>query len=177
MFSDDYGFIVDYLAEVLKELRREDYMQAYRDYYSFSDSLTTRDRAAISKILSGLIKLIHPDGNFSRHELKTLFEFAMECRKRVKDQLIKIDETFERVEFSYQNTENGKQNTVECLENLEYAFRMEDEQPESSEAEQAADTVAPRQEVVTKPTRKHGDRIFIKENQKRVTFRRILEKY
>lgn len=172
MFSSNYGFIVDYLAEVLKELRREDFMQVYRDYYSFSDSLTTRDRAAISKTLSGLIKLIYPDGKFSRHELKELLEFAMECRKRVKDQLIKMDETFEVVDFSYVNTENGKKNTVECLENLEYAFRMEDDQPgpagEEDGGEAASQPEAPR-----KKTRKHGDHVLIKENQKGVNFRRL----
>jgi ATP-dependent Lon protease len=176
MFTSGYGFIVDYLAEVLKELRREDYMQVYRDYYTFSDSLTTRDRDAIGKTLSGLIKLIYPHGDFSRHDLKELLEFAMECRKRVKDQLIKMDETFEAVEFVYQNTDNGKKNKVECLENLEYAFKMEEERPGPASEEDGSEVdgeVAKEQVTSKKKARKHGDHILIKENQKGVNFRRL----
>lgn len=176
MFTSGYGFIVDYLAEVLKELRREDYTQVYRDYYTFSDSLTTRDRDAIGKTLSGLIKLIYPHGAFSRHDLKELLEFAMECRKRVKDQLIKMDDTFEAVDFVYQNTDNGKKNRVECLENLEYAFKMEGEVPGPSGAEEG-EVPDPTAEEEVSPTKKkgprHGDHLLIKDNQKGVTFRRL----
>lgn len=119
LFTEDYGFIVDYLAEVLKELRKEDRTAAFRDYYSLSDSLTTRDRDAIAKTFSGLLKVIYPHNEYTEEEARELFEFALECRKRVKNQLIKMDETFEEVEFSYTDME-GKTIKVETLEVLEH---------------------------------------------------------
>ncbi|MBU1820791.1 MAG: BREX system Lon protease-like protein BrxL, partial [Bacteroidetes bacterium] len=68
MFTSDFGFIVDYLAEVLKELRKEDHTHAYTEYFSLSDSITTRDKTAIGRTFSGLVKVIFPDGTFTREE-------------------------------------------------------------------------------------------------------------
>ena len=103
MFTSDYGFIVDYLAEVLKYLRKEDYTKDYIDSFELCSSLTTRDRTGIEKTFSGLVKLLFPGVDYSEDEARVLIEFAIECRKRVKDQLEKMDETFkeDNVKFEY----------------------------------------------------------------------------
>jgi len=116
MFTDDYGFIVDYLAEVLRDLRKEDHMQAYRKYFELSDTITTRDKDAIAKTFSGLVKVIFPHGEFSENEAAVILDAAIEHRRRVKEQLIKMDETFEEVDFSYKVLSSGEKKTVETLE-------------------------------------------------------------
>lgn len=121
MFSGDFGFIVDYLAEVLKNLRKEDYTKAYQQYFELSTTITTRDKLAIEKTFSGLVKIIYPQGTFTEEEARELMDFAIECRKRVKDQLRKMDETFndEVVNFEYR-TRDGKLHQIETLEVMEY---------------------------------------------------------
>src|SRR5699024_516063 len=117
----DYGFIVDYLAEIMKELRKEDYMKSYAPYFDLSDSITTRDKTGIEKTFSGLVKVIYPHGEFNEEEGKELLDFAIECRKRVKDQLRKMDETFndDIIKFQYETTD-GKVHKTETLEVVEY---------------------------------------------------------
>ncbi|MDZ4205488.1 MAG: BREX system Lon protease-like protein BrxL [Bacteroidales bacterium] len=117
MFSNDYGFIVDYLAEVLKELRKEDHINDFRKFFELSPTMTTRDRDGIVKTFSGFIKILYPDGNYTMEQAKEIFEFAMECRKRIKDQLIRIDDTFEQVDFCYTEISSGKIHYIETLEN------------------------------------------------------------
>jgi ATP-dependent Lon protease len=121
MFTTDYGFIVDYLAEVLKGLRKEDFSKSYQRYFELSNTITTRDKTAIEKTFSGLVKVIYPHGEFSEAEAKEILDFAIECRKRVKDQLRKMDETFndEVVNFEYVD-KTGKLFKIETLEVLEY---------------------------------------------------------
>lgn len=120
MFSSDYGFIVDYLAEILKELRKEDRNNEYSKYFQLSNSITTRDKDGITKTLGGLLKVIYPDGVYTEEEIRELLEFAIECRKRVKLQLQSMDETFEEVDFSYTVKASGKVVTVDTLEVLEH---------------------------------------------------------
>ena len=121
MFTGDFGFIVDYLAEILKALRKEDYTKSYQPFFELSSTITTRDKSSIEKTFSGLVKLIYPHGQFSEEEAKVLMDFAIECRKRVKDQLRKMDETFndDPVEFAYK-ARDGKVVSVETLEVTEY---------------------------------------------------------
>ncbi len=120
MFSENYGFIVDYLAEVLRVLRKEDRMQEYSKFFELSDSITTRDKTSITKTFSGLAKVIFPHGEMNEEDAKELLDFAIENRKRVKLQLQKMDETFEEVDFTYKIKSSGKENTVETLEVIEY---------------------------------------------------------
>lgn len=122
MFTSHYGFIVDYLAEILKELRKEDRTNEYSKYFELSDSITTRDKTAIIKTFAGLAKIIHPSGEMDEDSTKELLDFAIECRKRVKQQLQKMDETFEEVDFSYKNKSTGKVTPVETLEVIEYGI-------------------------------------------------------
>ncbi|WP_320168193.1 protease Lon-related BREX system protein BrxL [Mangrovibacterium marinum] len=120
MFTKDYGFIVDYLAEILRELRREDRTHEYAKFFELSDSITTRDKTAIAKTFGGLAKVIFPAGEMSEEDARELLDFAIENRKRVKLQLQKMDETFEEVDFSYSIKSTGKRLTVETLEVIEY---------------------------------------------------------
>jgi ATP-dependent Lon protease len=120
MFTSDYGFIVDYLAEILKELRKEDRTNEYSAYFELSDSITTRDKTAIIKTFAGLAKVIYPHGIMSVEDIKELLDFAIECRKRVKQQLQKMDDTFEEVDFSYKDKTTGNIITIQTLEVLEH---------------------------------------------------------
>ena len=120
MFTSDYGFIVDYLAEILKDLRKEDRTHDYDQYFELSDSITTRDKTSIEKTFAGLIKVIYPHGGFGEEEAKEILDFAIENRKRVKQQLQKMDETFEEVDFSYTIKSTGENVTIETLEVLEH---------------------------------------------------------
>lgn len=121
MFTDNFGFIVDYLAEILKALRKEDQTKSYQKYFELSPTITTRDKMSIEKTFSGLVKLVYPNGEFNEEEAKVLLDFAIECRKRVKDQLRKMDETFndDPVKFEYK-TRDGKATQIETLEVMEY---------------------------------------------------------
>src|SRR5690606_20386605 len=121
LFTSDFGFIVDYIAEVLKALRKEDYSKLYQQYFTLSNSITTRDKVGIEKTFSGLIKILYPDLNVSKEDIKLILDFAIECRKRVKDQLIKMDETFNEdpVTFCYEDKE-GLVTQIQTLEELEY---------------------------------------------------------
>lgn len=120
MFTSDYGFIVDYLAEILKELRKEDRTNEYSKYFELSDTITTRDKTAIIKTFAGLAKILYPHGELSETDMKELLDFAIECRKRVKLQLQNMDETFEEVDFSYIIKSSGNKVEVETLEVLEH---------------------------------------------------------
>lgn len=120
MFTSEYGFIVDYLAEILKDLRKEDRTNEYSKYFEISDSITTRDKTSIAKTFAGLAKVIYPQGEMSEVDAQELLYFAIENRKRVKEQLRKMDETFEEVDFSYTVKSTGETIQVETLEELEY---------------------------------------------------------
>jgi len=101
-FTDRYGFIVDYLAEFLREMRKRSFSDNLFDYFKFGNNLNQRDVIAVKKTYSGLMKLIYPDGNISKEEAQEILEYAMVGRRRVKEQLKKIGgiEFFD-VNFSY----------------------------------------------------------------------------
>jgi len=119
MFSSGYGFVVDYLAEILRSLRNHDYSDRYKGLFSLSLDITTRDRDGINKTFSGLMKILFPQGEASAEEIEELLKFAVEGRKRVKDQLMRIDSTYGNVRFAYSDG-NGKTNSVRTLEEEEY---------------------------------------------------------
>ena len=119
MFSDGYGFVVDYLAEVLRALRNHDYSDRYQEYFSLSSDISTRDRDGINKTFSGLMKILFPHGGASKEEIEEVLKFAIEGRKRVKDQLMRIDSTYGNVCFSYLDS-SGQSHLVTTLEEQEY---------------------------------------------------------
>jgi len=123
-FSKGYGLITDYIAAVLHELRNDDRTAVLKKYAKFDGSLSERDHLAIRKTFSGMMKLIYPDGQMTDEEAYELIDFAAESRKRVKDQLYVIDETFkaEPAVFKYINLKNGMEINVETLEKVSNAL-------------------------------------------------------
>lgn len=119
MFTSGYGFIVDYLAEILRHLRAEDFSHRPDRYFTIPVQTHIRDRAAINKTMSGLLKLIFPNGGETEAEVEELLRFAIECRKRVKDQLLRIDSTFESADFHYIASDGAKR-AVTTLEEEEF---------------------------------------------------------
>lgn len=119
-FSKGYGLITDYIAAILHELRNNDLTGLLKEYAKFDGSLSERDHLAIRKTFSGMVKLLYPDRNMTKEEAFEIIDFAAECRKRVKDQLYLIDETFktEPALFKYINLKTGEEIAVETLERI-----------------------------------------------------------
>ena len=120
MFSDGYGFVVDYLAEILRHLRNYDYSQHHTDHFRLMSDISTRDRTGTQKTFSGLMKLLYPHGEATHEEIEEILRFAIEGRKRVKDQLMRIDPTYADVSFAYTDVESGQVHHVQTLEEKMY---------------------------------------------------------
>ena len=119
MFSSGYGFVVDYLAEILRSLRSHDYSDRYKGQFTLSGEISTRDRDGINKTFSGLMKILYPHGEATAAEVEDVLRTAIEGRKRVKDQLLRIDATYPAVRFAYQGAD-GQERLVRTLEEDEY---------------------------------------------------------
>ena len=175
MFTSDYGFIVDYLAEILKDLRKEDRTHDYDQYFELSDSITTRDKTSIEKTFAGLIKVIYPHGGFGEEEAKEILDFAIENRKRVKQQLQKMDETFEEVDFSYTIKSTGQNVSIETLETLEHGVTAKPalafaEKPRSEKAEST-----PKQD--SEPIELDAGQKIIRDNQSGISYDSLFGDY
>jgi ATP-dependent Lon protease len=140
MFTKGYGFIVDYLAEILRHLRAEDYSNRPDRFFKVSEKISTRDRDAIYKTMSGLLKIIHPNGGETEAEVEVLLRLAMESRKRVKDQLARIDSTYPEVDFHYVSSD-GQKRYVTTVEEEEYPqfYHRRPNAPADDQDETAAD--------------------------------------
>ena len=119
MFTTGFGFIVDYLAEILRHLRNDDLSHRHEAHFKIGEQISTRDRDAIHKTMSGLLKILFPNGNETKGELEELLSLAIESRKRVKDQLLRIDNTYPDVNFHYMS-EDGKKHPVLTIEEQEF---------------------------------------------------------
>ena len=105
-FTDDYGFISDYLAEFIRELRKEQYGDALDKYFRLGKNLNQRDTIAVRKMVGGFIKLLYPDGEYTKEELEEILRISLEMRRRVKEQLKKLGGMeFYDVKFSYIDNE------------------------------------------------------------------------
>jgi ATP-dependent Lon protease len=112
-FTDHYGFVVDYLAEALRELRRHNFTEVVDQHFSMGEHLNARDVKAVRKAVSGLIKLIYPDGRLTKDELAELLTLALEGRRRVKEQLKKIGAfEYHQTSFSYRDKETTEERYV-----------------------------------------------------------------
>ena len=120
MFSEGYGFVVDYIAEVLKSMRNVDYSDLYQEYFTLGTDISTRDRDAIHKTFSGLMKIIYPHGEARPEEIEEVLRCAIEGRKRVKDQILRIDSTMPEVKFGYLD-KLDEWHPVTTLEEQEYS--------------------------------------------------------
>ena len=116
-FTDDYGFITDYLAEFLRELRKEQYGDALDRYFRLGKNLNQRDTIAVRKMVGGLVKLVYPDGDFQKEDLEEILQLALEMRCRVKEQLKKLGGMeFYDVNFSYIDRETFEEQYVSVPE-------------------------------------------------------------
>ena len=116
-FTNDYGFITDYLAEFIRELRKEQYGDALDRYYRLGKNLNQRDTIAVRKTVDGLLKLVYPDGLFSKEDLEEILKIALEMRRRVKEQLKKLGGMeFYDVNFSYIDQETFEEHFVSVPE-------------------------------------------------------------
>jgi ATP-dependent Lon protease len=174
MFTSNFGFIVDYLAEILKVLRKEDHTKAYQQHFDLSTTITTRDKTSIEKTFSGLVKIIYPHGEYTREEAKELLDFAIESRKRVKDQLRKMDETFndDPVDFSYR-TKDGKLFSIETLEVMEYGDAKLNILPSSKRTPPAE---KPAEEKASKKYLE-GFNLNIRDNQTNISYKGLFGDY
>lgn len=178
IFSNGYGFVVDYLAEILRSLRNHDYSDRYKEYFSLSSDISTRDRDGINKTFSGLMKILFPHGGATKEEIEELLRFAIEGRKRIKDQLMRIDSTYGNVRFYYTDT-TGQTKSVTILEEEEYPGYYH-KTLDISETEKLLDSVQPSTQTeplgsaVPVLKEKH---ITFQENQKGVSFDMLLGPY
>lgn len=116
-FTNDYGFITDYLAEFIRELRKEQYGDALDKYFRLGKNLNQRDTIAVRKMIGGFIKLLYPDGEFTKEQLEEIVKFALEMRRRVKEQLKKLGGMeFYDVNFSYIDVETFEEYYVSVPE-------------------------------------------------------------
>lgn len=116
-FTNDYGFITDYLAEFLRELRKEQYGDALDHYYHLGKNLNQRDVIAVRKMVGGYLKLLYPDGVFTKEELEEVLVISLEMRRRVKEQLKKLGGMeFYDVNFSYIDNDTFEERYVSVPE-------------------------------------------------------------
>jgi ATP-dependent Lon protease len=113
LFTDHYGFVVDYLAEALRELRKHNFTEIIDRSFSLGAHLNARDRKAVRKTVSGLAKVLYPDGQITEDELSEILELALEGRRRVKEQLKKMGSfQYYQTSFSYTVQESGEERFV-----------------------------------------------------------------
>ena len=116
-FTNDYGFITDYLAEFLRELRKEQYGDALDEYFRLGRNLNQRDTIAVRKMVGGLVKLMYPDGEYTKEQLEEILKISLEMRRRVKEQLKKLGGMeFYDVNFSYIDLEDMSEHYVSAPE-------------------------------------------------------------
>lgn len=116
-FTNDYGFITDYLAEFLRELRKEQYGDALDEYFRLGRNLNQRDTIAVRKMVGGLVKLMYPDGEYTKEQLEEILKVSLEMRRRVKEQLKKLGGMeFYDVNFSYIDLEDMSEHYVSVPE-------------------------------------------------------------
>jgi len=186
MFSDGYGFVVDYIAEILRSLRNDDFSNRYQEHFTLSNNISTRDRDSINKTFSGLMKILYPHDGATVKEIEEILIFAIEGRKRVKDQLMRIDSTYAATEFYYED-KKGNKHWVTTLEEDEYphyyhkivASGDEEEDEIIPAVTKATDNTATEQsaksdEVVQELKEQH---LSFKENQKGITYDSLFSAY
>lgn len=116
-FTNDYGFITDYLSEFMREMRKSTFSNASDKYFKFGNNLNQRDTIAVRKMVSGFTKLVYPDGNFTKEDMEEIVKISLEMRRRVKEQLKKIGGMeFYDVNFSYIDNDTFEEHYVSVPE-------------------------------------------------------------
>lgn len=182
LFTSGYGFNVDYIAEILKHQRTEDYTGAYKQHIEVTSELSTRDQTGFEKTFSGLMKILYPHGQATAEEVEEILAFAMDCRRRVREHLLRIDDTFSRHGFVYRRLSDGKEITVLTPEEVQYpTFASPRVQPSDS-GDKGADSVIqsdlPIQgdatpQITNKAEQPKAGHIVVPENTKGWSYRRL----
>lgn len=116
-FTDDYGFITDYLSEFMREMRKEPFSDVTDKFFRLGNNLNQRDTIAVRKMIAGFAKLLYPDGEITKEDAREILEISLELRRRVKEQLKKIGGMeFYDVNFSYIDNESFEENYVSVPE-------------------------------------------------------------
>lgn len=177
LFTDGHGFIVDYIAEIFKELRKDDFSHLYSKYFELSETITTRDRTGVLKTFSGLCKIIYPDGICSKEEVKELLDFALECRRRVKNQLILMDETFNEVDFSYKSINDNTICTILTLEEKQYPELLKNHSSPVEKSSVANIQSAPKSNTPVIESLLSGKHVVVEENETGFSYERLFSDY
>lgn len=178
LFSNGFGFIVDYLAEVFRHLRGQDLSNAYQPFFEINSEITTRDRDGVHKTFSGLVKILFPHGKYDKPEVEELLAFALEGRRRVKEQILKIDETFAPVEFSYFAKDTGEERKILTPEEIQYPSLARggsvasDGPSDSANTDPSTDAAQPGPDS-KQPPRAQPGHLVIPENSKGWSYRRL----
>jgi ATP-dependent Lon protease len=174
LFSNGFGFIVDYLAEVLRHLRSQDFSQSYREHFELNAEITTRDRDGVQKTFSGLMKVIFPNNGCTKPEVEELLTFAIEGRRRVKEQLLKLDETFAPVPFSYTDKETGRTTVVITAEERQYpTLARKDAVGSGAKEGELPLTPGDADNAAVPSTTPNAGHLVVPENSKGYSYRRL----
>lgn len=172
MFSEGYGFVVDYLAEILRNLRNYDFSQKYSEQFQLLNDISTRDRDGINKTFSGLMKILFPHGEAAPDEIEMMLRYAIEGRKRVKDQLLRIDPTYTQVNFEYQALADQSVKPVKTLEEKTHPQHYYKVSQAELRIKESAQEIAPTEPVVVAPEEEalKEEHLTFEENQRGASF-------
>lgn len=174
LFTSGYGFVVDYLAEILRHMRNADFSNQYEEHFELSDSLSTRDKVSVRKTFSGLMKIIFPHQKSTKEEIQELLVFAMEGRKRIKQNLLKMDKTFTEVTFEYYD--GDKTTLVKTLEEKIYPKYFTGSSLATKEPSLSELDFAPEPVETPKPELKENH-LVVEENQTGISYERLFAEY
>jgi ATP-dependent Lon protease len=184
LFTSGYGFIVDYIAEILKHLRSEDFTSSYKEHFEIVSEVSIRDQTGFEKTFSGLMKIIHPHGEATAAEIRELLHFSMECRRRVREHILRIDDTFKRHDFIFRSIASDETVTVVTPEEIQYpAFASPGLIPQAEnhlEADRGSDqeherpSTTPREEAMDLPEPGH---VVVPENSKGWSYKRLFARH
>jgi ATP-dependent Lon protease len=193
LFTSGYGFIVDYYAEILKHQRSEDFTSAYKADFEITSELSTRDQTGLEKTFSGMMKILYPQGRATADEIEELLAFSMECRRRVREHILRIDDTFKPHDFTYRRKAGGANKTVLTPEEVQYPefSKAPRAQPDGESPEGTGDatktgtgqltiagvsglTATPKADPAPGPQARH---LVIPENSKGWSYRRLFADY
>ncbi len=175
MFSDGYGFVVDYLAEILRTFRNHDFSHQYQGHFDLLSDISSRDRDSINKTFSGMMKVLFPHGEASESEAQEVLRFAIEGRKRIKMQLMRIDPTYAKVRFGYMA--NGDEHLVRTLEEKQYPQYFQVEESDESDLEVLREKVEKPVVQDAHPQELKEQHLTFDENQRGVCFDTLIGPY
>ena len=179
MFSNGYGFVVDYIAEVLKSMRSDDFSDRYQEHFTLSPDISTRDRDGIHKTFSGLMKILYPHGEATSKEIEEVLRLSIEGRKRVKDQILRIDSTMAPVRFWYTDTAEATYHVTTLEEDehpAHYRRGVEAPDPGNDPSHMSPESGREPSETVNEAPLFEGHREF-QENQRGVSYEMMLVPY